>query len=175
MPVEFDLRETTPDDTPQVLALYPKAFPEEDLTGIVGELLALDKGVLSLGAFLGEALVGHAIFTFCSTADDSGKAALLGPLCVGPQQQHAGIGTALVKTGLERLKGKGIAAVFVLGDPNYYQRFGFVAESAVQPPYPLPTEWAGAWQSLSFAKHAPLKSGQLRLPEPWMQPAYWGP
>jgi hypothetical protein len=41
-----------------------------------------------------------------------------------------------------------VGKVLVLGDPAYYGRFGFAKETAIQPPYPLPEAWDGAWQSL---------------------------
>ena len=40
--------------------------------------------------------------------------------------------------------------VYVLGDPAYYGRSGFIPEPAIAPPYALPEEWRDAWQSLSL-------------------------
>ena len=63
----------------------------------------------------------------------------------------------------------------VLGDPAYYGRFGFVPEESVTPPYPLPEEWADAWQSLRREPATILEDGALSLPAAWMDPALWGP
>ena len=49
----------------------------------------------------------------------------LAPLAVVPRLQRTGIGTALVQVGLERCKQLGFGAAVVLGDPEYYPRFGF--------------------------------------------------
>ncbi len=69
---------------------------------------------------------------------------------------------------------RGIKQVFVLGDPAYYQRFGFSPERQVLTPYPLPEEYGNdAWQSMPLAACAPLAAGRLSLPEPWMEPALW--
>jgi predicted N-acetyltransferase YhbS len=50
----------------------------------------------------------------------------LGPLAVLPNQQRRGIGGELVEAGLEQLSRMHAQAVFVLGDPGFYSRFGFV-------------------------------------------------
>jgi putative acetyltransferase len=51
----------------------------------------------------------------------------LGPVAVTPARQRSGIGQALVRTGLARLKSTGAAGCVVLGDPAFYTRFGFKA------------------------------------------------
>ena len=92
-----------------------------------------------------------------------------------PQRQRKGIGSSLIREGLNRLKRDGVAHVYVLGDPAYYGRSGFRTETGVAPPYPLPEEYRDAWQSLSLPS-APLPGhGTLLLPKVWMQPALWGP
>ena len=175
MPGTIEIRETTSSEIAEVLALYPLAFPDEELRPVVTQLLELGDGVLSLAAFDQDDLIGHIIFTDCGTKDGSNDGALLAPLGVLPSHQSAGIGSMLVREGFKRSEARGINQVFVLGDPAYYSRFGFEAERAVSPPYPMPEEWADAWQSVTLAGRQPLESGQLKLPEPWMDPALWGP
>ncbi len=131
--------------------------------------------MLSLAAFEGDTLVGHVIFTTCGTEGSPEDGALLAPLGVIPRLQKHGLGKALVRAGFGRLRDRGTAQVFVLGDPSYYQRFGFRPEKNVQPPYPLPAEWADAWQFATLSIRPPLAPGTLTLPTPWMNPALWGP
>jgi hypothetical protein len=50
----------------------------------------------------------------------------LAPMAVVAHRQHSGIGTLLVRAGLEACKEIGAGAVVVLGHPDYYPRFGFV-------------------------------------------------
>lgn len=50
----------------------------------------------------------------------------LAPMAVAPSQQRRGIGSALVRAGLERCRALGAGAVVVLGHPAFYPRFGFV-------------------------------------------------
>lgn len=168
--------ETSAADRDAILALYPLAFPAEDLTGIVGDLLGLSGAVLSLAAWQGDALAGHALFTSGAVATKDGPpVALLGPLAVAPDHQRQGIGRRLVEEGLARLKAQGVALVLVLGDPAYYGRLGFLPERDVLAPYPLPDEWATAWQSVRLDTVAGRPAGRLVLPRPWMRPELWLP
>jgi putative acetyltransferase len=169
------LRDSRPDDWADLATLYPQAFPEEDLLPLVQALLAQVPDVLSLVGILDARVVGHGLFTPCRVIGHSGEAALQGPLAVAPAYQQQGVGTALVQTGLQRLAAGGVRQVFVLGDPAYYRRFGFRPETAVVPPYPLPAEWTGTWQSLPLGDAAPLGPGSLALPGAWLQPALWAP
>jgi len=171
----FLIRDTTPDDLAQILALYPRAFPEEDLRPVVSALLEDESAVLSLAGFDADVLVSHVIFTRCATQPQDRAGALLGPLGVMPSYQQQGYGNALVRAGLDRLADSGTRQVFVLGDPGYYQRFGFAPESRVQTPFPIPADWAGAWQSMPLAMRTPLAAGPLLLAAPWMEAALWGP
>ena len=169
------IRETATGDVEQVLALYPQAFPEEELRPVVTALLKTGADVLSLAGFDAQELVAHVLFTPCGTHGEDRGAALLAPLGVRPSSQRQGVGTSLVRAGLERLEKMEIRQVFVLGDPAYYQRFGFLPERQVLTPYPIPDDWADAWQSMLLPGGKPLAAGRLSVLEPWMEPALWGP
>ena len=170
-----EIRESRPDDAPSIEGLYPDAFPDEDLLPLVAELLQESSTVLSLVGILDEALVAHVIFTTCTIAGRTDKVALLGPLAVTPSRQRRGIGTALVREGLRRLKNAETEWVYVLGDPAYYGRLGFRPDDAVTPPYRLPEEWRGAWQSLCLCGDKRPLCGELSVPRPWQRRALWAP
>lgn len=153
---------------PALNALYTKAFPDEDLLPLLKRMIG-QPDVISLVAGSLDNPMGHVCFAH-GTANGH-RAALLGPLAVAPEHQKAGIGTALVQAGIEAVLAGGAEQVLVLGDPNYYGRFGFQQEDAVTPPYALPESWASAWQSLSLDEELP--SGTLELPDFWMDPALW--
>jgi putative acetyltransferase len=53
----------------------------------------------------------------------------LAPMAVAPEHQRKGIGSALVRAGLEQCKRLGFGAVVVLGHPAYYPRFGFMSSA----------------------------------------------
>ncbi len=171
------IRGTRPGEREIILALYPLAFPDEDLRPLVSALLDGEDDTLSLAAFAGKSVIGHVLFTPFADAKNpqASRGALLGPLGVVPHRQRQGLGDALVRAGLERLDDVGVAQVFVLGAPAYYGRFGFHPEKSVLPPYDLPPQWEGAWQSLTLSARPPLSSGRCTFPAPWMQPALWLP
>lgn len=58
-------------------------------------------------------------------AGSAGAALLLGPIAVDGKQQGRGIGAALMERALNEARVKGHAAVILVGDAPYYQRFGF--------------------------------------------------
>ncbi len=172
---KIEIRQSLPEDIISIEKLYPVAFPDEDLLPLVRELLGEEPVVLSLVAFADKIMVGHAIFTICDIGGRIDKVALLGPIAIHPDWQRQGIGSAIVRTGLRRLENVGTRQVYVLGDPVYYARFGFETENGVAPPYPLPDEWLGAWQSLNLhGDKSPLR-GKLSVPQPWRQHALWVP
>ena len=172
---DVTLRVTTPADRAAILALYPLAFPAEDLTPLVNDLLTGGFDVLSLGAFDGDACVGHVLLSRGDTDADGHGGALLGPLAVHPDRQRTGWGRRLVQAACDRRSRDGVRRIFVLGDPAYDERFGFLPQENVQPPYPLPADWSGAWQSLRLNHSGRLTPGPLRLPNPWMTRALWAP
>ena len=171
----IDIRQICPEEMEFIERLYPAAFPDEDLLPLVSTLLAREPEILSLIASIDRKPAGHILFTMCGITGSPSRAALLAPLAVALEWQKQGVGSALIRDGLNLLEQAGIGQVFVLGDPAYYGRHGFKAETAIAPPYPLPEQWRDAWQSLSLGSAPPPDRGELLLPELWMQPALWGP
>ena len=171
----MQIRESTSGDTAGIVAMYPRAFPDEDLVQVVTALLDDPPIRTSLVATIDREIVGNVIFTTCVVNGSDASLALLAPLAVAPDHQRRGIGSALVREGLARLAKDGIAVVLVLGDPAYYSRFGFEPECGIDTPLPIPTEWRDAWQSLSLIEDGEIHGGPLVVPEPWNQPALWAP
>ncbi|MEM1377911.1 MAG: N-acetyltransferase [Pseudomonadota bacterium] len=167
------IRAARSDDRDAIERIYPKAFPDEDLLPLVGELIALGDAVVSLVAEFDSKIVGHVVFTPCRVEGFDVRVDLLGPLCVDPDHHRAGMGTALVQTGFEVISKVGSVASFVLGDPGYYSRFGYTTERSVVTPYPLPPDWYGAWQSLVLDNDAPALSGKLVVPPVWDHHHWW--
>ena len=117
-----DIRDSTPDDLNGIESLYPRAFPDEDLLPLVRALIDDGSIATSLVAATDEQIVGHGIFTRCGVNGTSMHASLLGPLAVVPERHGQGIGSEIVRAGLQRLERSGTSLVCVLGDPAFYQR-----------------------------------------------------
>lgn len=172
---KIEIRDSVASDLTGIETLLSEAFPHEDLIPLVRSLLREETITLSLVATADRSLVGHAVFTECRVEGSAARSALLGPLAVAPAWQQQGIGSALVGAGLRRLEAGEVAQVFVLGDPAYYSRFGFRPEAQVTPPYPLPPEWRGAWQSVTLPGAEAPGHGELSVPHPWRRPELWAP
>lgn len=170
---EIELRPSTAADLAAIEVLYRAAFPEEDLLPLIRRLLREREGVLSLVAVSASGITGHLAFTRCTVEPGGGTVALLGPLCVAPAVQKQGIGSRLVRSGLEQLGNWKAEQVLVLGDPAYYGRFGFLPGSGISPPYPLPDNWAEAWQFLDLGTSKARISGVLVVPPVWQDRALW--
>ncbi len=169
----FEISESRTTDIADIDALYPEAFPDEDLRALVRTLLEDTPEAFSLVATIESELAGHIAFTACKVTGGEAPVALLGPLAVAPARHRCGIGTALLRAGVERLRASGASLVLVLGDPAYYGRLGFDVERAVAPPFALPEAWREAWRSMALDSAALRPSGTLIVPPPWDEPALW--
>jgi putative acetyltransferase len=92
---------------------------------IINALRAANALTISLVAEIDGKLVGHIAFSPVTFSDASMNWYGLGPFSVLPGQQKKGIGTKLVNEGLNLLKDLGAEGCVLVGDPKYYQRFGF--------------------------------------------------
>ena len=171
----LEIRESVQGDSGAIESLYPEAFPDENLLPLVRDLLEDAAVTTSLVGAIDSRIVGHAIFTKCRVGGSNVNAALLGPLAVAPAWQRRGFGSAIVRAGLRRLEEMDVSLVYVLGDPAYYERLGFRPEPLVEPPFRLPPEWDGAWQSQNVGDTVAPFPGKLAVPRQWLQPALWAP
>ncbi len=181
--MKIDVREAEAEDGPAFIAVIEAAFGREEgpeLVELVSTLLKDETAhpLWSLVGVQGERVVGHILFT--STQLDpqttGERSAIMAPLAVDPSCQKQGVGRELIARGLERLRADGVRLVFVLGDPKYYSRHGFVAAGALgyQPPYPLPEQYAGAWmvQELAGGSLEAFR-GTVRCANALDHPKYW--
>jgi putative acetyltransferase len=136
------VRDERPGDREPVRAVNEAAFGGPGEAGLVQRLYDDGDVVFGLVAEVNGRVAGHALFSRLpiETARGVIQAAVLAPLAVLPAWQGQGVGTALVRAGLARCRERRISAVVVLGNPDYYGRFGFLAETArgVQTPWSGP-------------------------------------
>ena len=87
---------------------------------------------LSLVADNSGVILGHVMFTRVTLeSDPPAKVLALAPVSVYPAYQKRGIGSALIRSGLAIADERGESLVVVLGQPEYYPRFGFVPASSL--------------------------------------------
>ena len=95
--------------------------------------------------------MGHVAVSPVSITSTVGLWYGLGPISVLPPWQRRGIGSLLMHEALQRLRRNGAAGCVLLGDPRYYNRFGFKAD----PDLILPGVPAEYFQAITFgASHA---------------------
>ena len=84
---------------------------------VIASLVADDNGVV----------VGHILFSRLFIHGDTSKilAVALAPMAVVPGRQRCGIGSMLIRGGLDTCRRLGERIVLVVGHPSYYPRFGF--------------------------------------------------
>lgn len=138
-------------DLGAIRRIHLKAFDSEEreqVADLAKELLRETSvpETIHLVAESDGALVGHVAFSPVRSVEEGDLIGyILAPLAVVPERSGEGIGTALVKEGLERMERGDAKVVLVYGDPAYYARFGFRADLAGKflPPFSLgyPSGW----------------------------------
>jgi putative acetyltransferase len=110
---------------------------------------------LSLVAQVNKEIVGHVAFSPVTLNNVSDSWFGLGPISVHPEHQRSRIGSALINDGLRQLKDRNAKGCVLIGDPNYYSRFGFVSDGELTY-HDLPTQYV---QWLGF--NGNVASGKL--------------
>jgi putative acetyltransferase len=139
----MQIRLEQPADVAAVHAVNASAFETSAEAALVDALRAQEQPILSVVADEEGSIVGHILFSPVTLMGHGELAIMgLGPMAVLPARQRGGIGSALVRNGLERCRQLGCAAVVVLGHPEFYPRFGFVPASrfGITSEYDVPDE-----------------------------------
>jgi putative acetyltransferase len=92
---------------------------------IINALRDANALTISLVAEAEKKVVGHIAFSPVTISDGSPDWYGLGPISVLPELQKQGIGKSLMREGLSLLKTLGAKGCVLVGDPGYYERFGF--------------------------------------------------
>lgn len=161
------LRRELPVDRPAVLRVIHDAFATDDTVPIeVGLTERLfDDGYipeLSLVAVDDDLIVGYVIGSRGFVGDVG--AVGIGPLAVLPEYQGRGVGTALMFALVGAAEAVHERLVVLLGEPDYYGRFGFRAGSQVGVESPNP-EWGTYFQALQLSD-GPV-NGTFRYAKPF--------
>ncbi len=148
------IRHETPSDIAAIHAVNKQAFDgREAEPGLVDAIRKSENFIpeLSLVAEQNGQILGHILFSRIHIETENGQvpALALAPMAVLPGYQKQGIGSQLVRRGLDECKRLGHAIVIVLGHPAYYPRFGFSAASAKSLECPF-GDCGNAWMALEL-------------------------
>ncbi|MEM9916010.1 MAG: N-acetyltransferase [Planctomycetota bacterium] len=125
------MRDADESDTEALVAVHAAAFPTDAEANLVAELLDGHDVLFSLAAEQHVAgqprITGHALLTGMTHEHGGSVRGLVGlaPIAVHPDHQRRGIGSALVREAIRQGRANRVTALFVLGDPDFYGRFGF--------------------------------------------------
>jgi putative acetyltransferase len=129
------IRLATPEDAAAIHQVHAAAFPTEAEATLVDQLIAAEHDELSLVAEVDGQVVGHVLYSPVTVERDGRVIAAglgLAPVAVLPSHQKQGVGSELISASLQALASAGCPFVVVLGEPAYYQRFGFKTTSQFQ-------------------------------------------
>jgi putative acetyltransferase len=151
----IEIRTERAEDTAAIHEILIKAFDGPCEAKLVRLLRERKKAETALAAVSDGKVVGHIVFSRVTIARSPKNFSGIGlaPVAVLPEFQRKGIGSRLIQEGLEHCKRAGYDAVVVLGDPNYYSRFGFSRASD----YGLENEYGAHEEFMVLA----LKPGAL--------------
>jgi putative acetyltransferase len=174
------IREATNLDRENIRDVYLHAFSEGEkriVAALAVNLLNEETSpeTIALVAEIDGAVVGHIAFSpVAIDSNEQWKGYILAPLGIRPEYQKRLIGSKLIESGIKRLSEKGINVLFVYGDPKYYGKFGFEADTASRysPPYEL--QYPSGWQAIALNEEGSAEStvtiscvASLRDPELW--------
>ena len=179
------IRPTTPQDHDAILKVELAAFNQDpEIKTLVTDLLKdpTAEPIVSLLAYDDDKAIGHILFTKARIKPGLGICSLkpggyiLAPLAVIPEYQKQGFGGKLIKEGLRILKDIGAELCFVLGDPDYYPRHGFIPDArsfGFPAPYPIPEKDKEAWMIMGLVEKPTGIKGQVICANAMMKEEYW--
>ena len=153
----MEIRPARPADSAGIRNVHLRAFPTPLEADLVEKLEADGDACFSIVAEDAGVIVGHVLLSRMTAEVDGQPLRALGlaPVGVVPDRQNQGIGGALVEAAVAAARESGEQLLFLLGEPDYYGRFGFTAERAQ--PFASPYAY---FQALALVELAPVKSGR---------------
>jgi putative acetyltransferase len=141
------VRAETPEDYTAIHEVNVLAFDKRENEARLVETIRQSPGFtpeLSLVAIEDGQVIGHVLFSPIRIETEIGDAAALAlaPIAVRPEAQNRGIGSQLIRHGLDECRRLGHRIVVLIGHSNYYPRFGFSPARAMglEAPFPIPDD-----------------------------------
>lgn len=167
-------------DTERIRQVYLSSFDGEErelVAGLAIELLNTDSNPKTLHLVADDEgeILGHVSFSPVMIKDSQKCLGyILALLAVSPEHQKRGVGSMLVREGLERLMSSEATVVLLYGDPDYYGRFGFSSELAEKYIPPFPLRYPSGWQALALSGElVPKDPKRITCVEPLNKPELW--
>ncbi len=137
------IRKETSTDVAAIEAVTAAAFQNAAHTSHTEQFIVTalrNAGQLSVSLVADDhgAVIGHVAISPVTISDGTAGWLGLGPISVAPNYQGQGIGAQLMEQALAELRALGASGCVVLGEPDYYSRFGFKAEPSLVLPEVLP-------------------------------------
>ena len=156
----MNIRPAQDTDLDSILKVIEAAFSDEEsqvIMNLVSELSreTTSPTIKSSVAEVDNQLIGYVSYSPIFLKSDSNISGyILAPLAVFPDHQKQGVGSNLIRAGIDLLTKEGVDVLFVYGDPAYYGRFGFKQEvgRAFVPPYPL--QYPFGWTAMMLNENA---------------------
>lgn len=125
---KMTIREESESDISAIQQVERAAFGRENEAHLVDALRRNQKLTISLVAEIGGEIVGHIVLSEMRMEPPPSDHRVLGlaPVSVQPGHQRKGIGSSLIIRGLKMAHEKGYTHAVLLGEPQYYRRFGFI-------------------------------------------------
>ena len=124
------IRQTQESDLKEVFNLIHSSFSNKAESDLVKQLISDGDVLINLVVESSDTIIGNVVVSQITMEPDIGLfCGGVAPVSVVPDQQSSGVGSKLMTAAINESKKMGIDALFLLGDPNYYKRFGFVVST----------------------------------------------
>lgn len=167
--LDIQIRNEKQDDYQQIEELVRNAFKlakysDGDEHNLIGRIRQSSDYLpnLSLVAVSGDIVLGHIMFSRIFIGNS--VAIALAPLSVRPDWQRKGIGKLLVMKGQELASQMGYSCSLVLGNPDYYSKFGYekASDYGIIAPFEVPDEY---YMVCAFDKNCAIPKGHVKYSE----------
>ena len=159
------IRKEEPEDIRVIRYVNEQAFGQDNEANIIEKLRKHGVLAISLVAVQDTEVVGHIAFSpvVVESEGSNFEAVALAPMAVLAAYQHKGVGSQMVRAGIEECRRLGHEIIVVLGHLDYYPRFGFVPAKpkGIGCEFEVPE---GAWMILELQEGALAgRQGKVRF------------
>lgn len=150
------VRPAVPEDHVNISVLVVSSFRQPNESNLIRALRKSGELAVELVAVAKAGLVGHVALSRMVSPENW---LALGPVCVRPENAGQGIGHELILHGIDAARRAKFDAIVVVGDPDYYRRFGFVFGGPAELISPYPRQYTGLYpiKPAVAAAHAVLQ------------------